>query len=248
VCQCDPPTGSCSLPATLAANSTACPGTDPSAVHTAFDPPSGWDGGCTTNDSVDGGELCDGGPCVQSLTIAPLTVEEAGCAPTQPPIAKDPPSWGTFARGCRGDALGECTNHGLCLAPPPTGFRVCVYNEGDVACPGPQHGPYTEKHVFYSNYQDTRSCSPCSCGSPAGSVCSSKVAIYADSSCGSVASYMVTVDSTKVVCHDLIAGAALGSKSAIPPTYVPGVCLPSGGPMGATAPMDPTTLCCIPPL
>jgi hypothetical protein len=42
-CTCGGPTGSCSLPTTITASSTACPATDPSTVDTPFDPPSGWD-------------------------------------------------------------------------------------------------------------------------------------------------------------------------------------------------------------
>src|SRR5580704_10099541 len=68
-CQCDSPTGACGLPPTLAASSVGCPGTGASAILTPFDSPAAWDGGCTADDAVDGGDLCDGGPCVASVVI-----------------------------------------------------------------------------------------------------------------------------------------------------------------------------------
>jgi hypothetical protein len=239
--------GSCALPATLTAHAASCANTGPGTPSTPFDPPSGWDGGCTTNDAVDGGQLCDGGLCVQSLAIAPLSVNEPGCTPMQAPVTKDPPSWGQFARMCRGAPFGGCGNDGLVCSPLSTpGFLVCIAQKGDNDCPG---SPYTEKHVFYTSYQDTRSCSSCSCGPPAGSVCTSEVTAYSDDTCMSAPVASVLADSSAPKCLDVISGSALRSKSASSPTYTPGICTPSGGdPMGSVVPVDPFTLCCIPPL
>ncbi|MFT3764709.1 MAG: hypothetical protein QM820_04210 [Minicystis sp.] len=247
-CLCGPPSGSCGLPATLTASSTECPGTAPGAVHTAFDPPPGWDGDCTSNDSVPAGQLCAGGPCVQSVTIAPLTVMEEGCAPAQLPIPKDTTaSWGTTVRVCRGGSLSGCDGNGYCTPPAPPGFRYCVFRDGDRDCTDPSFGPYTEKHVFYEGFTDTRSCSPCTCGPPAGSTCTAQISIHADAACSSLPLDAHLMDSSAPACVDVIAGSALGSKSASPPTYTPGACQPSGGePMGSAVPVGPSTLCCIP--
>lgn len=249
-CQCKPATGSCGLPATITvSNSAACPNDGPDASLTPFDPPKGWDGGCTATDAIDGGQLCDGSPCVESLTIAPLLVREDGCAPTQAPITTDPPSWGTFTRLCRGQPIGSCADNGLVCSPSSApGFRACVWRYGEFSCSSPELAPYTEKHVFYDGYQDTRSCSACACDPPTGSTCSSKLSIYSDSGCATMPSYTLSIDSTGPLCDDLIPGAALGSKSATPPVYMPGVCQPTGGPMGSAEPIGPSTLCCIPAL
>jgi hypothetical protein len=245
-CQCDPPTGSCALPTTITASSSAaCPDDGPGAILTPFDPPAGWDGGCTANDAIDGGELCDGGPCVQSFTIAPLSVNESSCAPTQTPAPQDPPSWGTFARTCRGAPFGPCGTGLVCSPSSPPGFKVCIYKDGDNPCPS---NSYSERHVFYTSYQDNRTCSAsCSCSPPVGSVCSAEVSIYVDGACSTTATYVETVDSSMPACHDLTPGAALGSKSASVPVYTAGACRPSGGPTGAVDPTGAFTVCCIPP-
>lgn len=248
-CQCDPPAGWCELPATLTANAATCAMTDPSTARTAFDPPLAWDGSCTTNDSVATGQLCDGGPCVESLTIAPLAVTETGCKPTQLPIPTDgPATWKTFARACRGFPLGTCKHSGdVCVALPAPGFIMCVFQKGDNDCSDHELVPFTEKHVFYKGLQDTRSCTACTCGPAIGSVCAAEVSIYSDDACASAAVVAVLADSNTPTCHDVMVGSGLGSKAASPPMYEPGACAPSGGePMGSADPVNPATFCCIP--
>jgi hypothetical protein len=246
-CQCDPPTGSCGLPATLTARAATCADVGPATPATPFDPPDGgWDGGCTASDAVDGGQLCDGGACVQSLTIGPLIVNDVGCASTQAPVTKDPPTWGMSARVCRGAPFGACGNDGLVCSPSPApGFHVCVYQMGIMDCTDPLLAPYTEKHVFYQKFHDTRDCSPCACGPPVGSACSTLIKTYSDSAC-SLEIDSAQIDSSGSLCHDVLAGSALGSKSASPPTYTPGTCQPSGGPTGSAVQDQPQTFCCIP--
>jgi hypothetical protein len=251
-CGCDPPTGTCGLPGMLtASNSATCPDDGPGATLTPFDPPSAWDGGCTTNEAVDGGELCDGGPCVQSLTIAPLTVNDTGCTPTQIPITTDPPSWGMFARVCQAvNAHGSCSaSEDYCsVALPGPGFHLCVASQSPGDRPCSPLGPYQDRYVFYNGFQDTRACVACSCGQPSGSTCTAELTVYSDDACTSAPVVEALVDSDASQCHDVTAGASLGSKSTSLPTYMPGACLPSGGPIGSATPVGPSTLCCLPSL
>jgi hypothetical protein len=245
-CSCTSPTGTCSLPVMMTANAATCALNSGSMPKTPFDPSSAWTGACNTNDSIPSGALCSGVDCVQSLTIAPLTVKDTGgCSPSQPPM-QSPPVWQTFARACQAVPRFGCEGGaGICLALPPRGFRVCIYQKGDNDCPVPVDA-YTDKHVFYDSLQDTRACSRCTCGVASGSTCSSTVSIYTDGACSTPA-YSATVDAMGPVCHDLPPGTPLGSKSATTPTYTPGSCQPDGGqPMGAATPTGAATLCCIP--
>jgi hypothetical protein len=246
-CQCGSPTGSCGLPATLTVSSTPCPGTGVGAAHLPFDPPSGWDGGCTANEAIDGGQLCDGGPCVRSLAVGAPTLVETGCAVMEHPIEQGSVSWAAFARSCVPGVEQACEdNHGLCLPTAP-GFKACVFQPGELNCPTDIVNPYTERHVFFEGLMDTRGCTACACDPPAGGVCSAEVFLYGDSACATVPSYAETVLSTGAECLDLAPGAALGSKSASPPTYTPGACQPSGGePTGGVTALMPSTFCCIP--
>jgi hypothetical protein len=104
-CSCEPSTGSCALPETVSVStSPVCP-SDVSDAGVPFDPPSGWDGGCTTNDAIAAVE-CDGGPCL--ATVGPMAPIDAGCAPAQAVVSKIV-TWGFAAYGC-----AVSTNNGTC--------------------------------------------------------------------------------------------------------------------------------------
>jgi hypothetical protein len=85
-CACQPSTGSCAFPATMTATADQCPGTGPGMP---FDPPSGWDGSCTTQDALGDG--------IQSVRVAALAIEE-GCVPVAvSPVPKHLPKSPTVA-------------------------------------------------------------------------------------------------------------------------------------------------------
>ena len=250
-CTCATPSGTCGLPATLTANAATCALNLASTPHTPFNPASGWNGSCDTNASIPSGKLCSGAKCVQSLTLGPLLESESGCAPSPAPTQAKP-SWKTYARACEAVPLMTCDpgtgiGSGVCLAfpPPSAGFRVCMYHGGDNDCPS--FSPYSEKHLFYDAYQDTRACGACTCGTAGGSTCSATVSIYTDGACSTLA-YSAGVDAAGPSCHDLPPGSPLGSKAAGVATYAPGACPPGGGmPMGGAIPIMASTMCCLPP-
>jgi hypothetical protein len=245
-CQCAPPAGSCGLPPAIGVSPESCEAADADGGDTPFNPPAGWDGGCTEDDAIAGGALCDGGPCAQSATIAPLTVNETGCEPVAPTVSP-PPISQSSALICEGMAPGACAITGESCLPATPGFAICVFQAGDHDCSA-SFGPYTQKVLVYIDVSGMPSCSACTCGAPAGSVCTSKLSFYVDGMCASPASNANLVDSTKPVCVDLITGTALGSKSASEPVYAPGACQAGGGVlMGSVVPVDPTTFCCIQP-
>jgi hypothetical protein len=245
-CTCDAPTGTCALPTTLTAGSATCPGNAPGIAHTSFNAPAPWDGSCTAVSPIAANLKCNGINCVQSLTIAPLTLTETACAVNVQPIAaKVPYTWGTTARSCHGIAYGRCaTSAEVCAPAVEPGFTQCLFRDGDRECPATD---YTVKHVFYAGLTDTRDCTPCACGAPLGSTCTSFVSAFSDGACSSPV-VAGTVDVTGPVCLDVApSGQALGSKLATEPAYVPGACQVSGGdPIGEALPSDPSTYCCLP--
>lgn len=251
-CSCDPPTGTCGLPTTITASSTSqCPSDPFSATMTPFNPPSPWDGSCTALGAVPALAVCSGGvPCVQSLTIGPLSVHETECRPSlgSPVVPKNLlSSWGTYAVECLGS--GICLSSGELCTPTPDafsgGFQQCIFHEGDVACPTDVQSTYTHKHVFYGDFADTRTCTPCTCGAPTGGVCKAEISIFADAVCSAAIHISTPVDSNADLCIGVLPGSALGSKSARQPTYTPGACRASGGAvLGTVTPTEPTTFCC----
>jgi hypothetical protein len=228
---------------TATGSASTCPGAGPG---TSFDPPTAWDGSCTANGAIAGGVMCDGGPCVEGLTVASLSLTEIACAPKTLPIPADV-TWQTAVYTCSGQTYGRCADSGsVCVPRLPshsTEFTYCVSQQGDEGNPSCPMD-YPKRYVFYVDAEDTRSCSACSCGPPQGSTCSSLITVYSDDLCSApVASISAT--SADVMCVTTPAGSALGSKAATPPTYAPGSCQPGGGQVtGSIQPTAPHTFCC----
>jgi hypothetical protein len=140
----------------------------------------------------------------------------------------------------------------ICLPddPPPPGFRVCIFHEDEMDCPTEPGNVFTEQHFFYKGVQDDRQCSACTCGAPTGSACTATISIYKgnDLTCSGPALVSIPVSSVEPVCFDIaLPGQALGSKSAGPTTYLPGMCPAMGAdPSGSAVKIKPATFCCLP--
>jgi len=69
---------------------------------------------------------------------------------------------------------GECESGEACTASPAPIFeeRQCIWQEGDLACPG---DVFTERTLLFSELTDDRSCGECSCGSPQGTCADGEV-------------------------------------------------------------------------
>ena len=244
-CTCAPPTGSCAEPATLIAAAASCNDDGPGITHTSFFPPPGWDGTCTAVNAISPGKDCGGVPCVQSVAIGPLTVNEIGCLPIETPSVQPPP-WGTFAHACFPPLFTRCAANGVCApsAPGPE-FKQCIVQEGN---PAVLHCPpiYPNKSVFYQNFVDTRFCTPCTCGTSETSTCVGSIGLFSDAACGApLVGPIISVDATGPACVDIKpAGSALGSKSASVPTYTPGKCPVTGGLKGEISADLTWVICC----
>jgi hypothetical protein len=207
--------------------------------------------------------MCNGKPCVQSITISAPTVDEQGCqahprdpAPSPPHARKshaekpgklpDPPPDATIASACAPSSpwpVCKGDEPKLCVPKPGEGFTTCVRQAGDVTCPA----GWPVRRLFFDEIADGRSCSDCACGAPAGSVCLVSVSIASDATCSGGPVHGVFVTSPKPTsCLDLPTGVALGSKAAEFVAYQPGACEPTGGEtLGEVFPSGPMTFCCL---
>ena len=242
-CSCEAPAGSCELPTTFVASTGMCPGNAPGAVFTFFSAPDPWDGSCTSQGAIPAGQLCNGVPCVRSLTIDPLVVNESACTPSDTMVPKS--DWQTAALACKGTAMPPCTDPGmLCVPtddPPPEGFSLCIYREDERECPK----SFPIQHVFFEGVDDSAVCTPCTCSDPMGGECSALVSVYQDNGCSTVLESSFVTSADPASCKDVPAGAALGSKAISDVSYQPGSCTPSGGdPAGDPVPLQPSTFCC----
>jgi len=155
----------------------------------------------------------------------------APCTP-QPTTTTPDAGWNHVARACapRAPLLQEsCPAGEVCAPAPDPSYRVCIRQDGDVAC------PYGTRSIEYASWGDARGCSPCTCGSP--------------SACGG--SFVECVDPA---CSSQCGG--LGVSNCYAPTggnygmYVTsssdGACQPSSvQPSGSATPQQPVTFCCL---
>lgn len=89
------------------------------------------------------------------------------CPATAVQITKGSVSWKRNAIMCTSTtSAGVCKTEGTsCVPKTQKGFNsgVCIRRSGVVAtCPA----PFLQKHVYYSEFSDTRDCSPCACEEP----------------------------------------------------------------------------------
>ncbi|MRG97830.1 hypothetical protein GF068_38810 [Polyangium spumosum] len=244
-CTCGPSYGACALPSSIDAHAAPCASAE-GATTTPTDPPKYWEGACAADNAIPAETCGTSTPCVQSVTIGPLVITDEACFASGTSTAPfDAPSWGTFARLCEGitpTGYAGCSAAELCVPKAPAGFRQCVQRTGIHDCPAEG---YSERFVFYEDFEDTRACSDCTCGAPDGSACVSSLAIHADAACTSP---IVTEDvsSDGPTCLDLATpGQAIGAKSATAPVYRPGTCQAQGGELlGDVELLGPRTLCC----
>jgi hypothetical protein len=245
-CSCDRSSpGSCAPPTHIFASALPCDAGAP--LSAPFDPPAGWNGGCTTNEAVTAGASCGGSPCVASIVAGPMV--DNGCVPSQAtPVDAGPPGWGTAAVACVGtlDPLGACADHGeTCTpsAPPSSGFLTCIFEDGDNPCP--DGSPYSDRYVVYTSFDDERGCTACGCGAP-DFPCTAELGVFQDNMCD-VALLDAGISSVGPSCFDLPdAGLALGSKE-VALAHHPGSCPASGGEPtdGGFAPSGAATFCCL---
>src|SRR6185369_14854502 len=112
-----------------------CAGDGSGVAHTSSDPPASWGGLCNGENAIPAGKLCGGVPCVQSVTVAPLTMKQTGCLPNENTNASPPP-WNRFARACTrsGAPQGCTTGDEVCVpAAPGSEFKQCISKFGDPA-------------------------------------------------------------------------------------------------------------------
>ena len=234
-CECSPPSGWCvlPLPLTLTAAAASCADNGPGVAHTSFDPSFKWDGTCNGDNAIPAAKDCGGVPCVQSVTIAPLTINQDGCLPKAlPPV--NPPPLTIFARGCYDGLLPHLCSAQLarCVptAPGPE-FKQCILLSGyarpqDVPC----SPDYPNRSFFYP--KSTPHCAPCACEPPT-STCTSSISLFQDDMCGAPVLQTIEIGAEGPTCADVPPGSALGSKLASPPIYEQGSCHASGGaPLG----------------
>jgi hypothetical protein len=247
-CACELPEVTCVLPSLMTTSTSPCPGDAPGSTHVSFDAPEAWDGACSAGYAVAPGAMCNGEPCVASLTAEiPIAVSTACGVKSPPPPPPVKSSWISFVRACGGEYPQFCGSPGeMCapkpLAPPPEGYDLCVHRPGDHPCPR----GWSRRQIYHRSMGGDWSCSACDCSAPIGASCMAAVSVFSDSECSSMLDFHVVSSDDAALCRDLSIGVGLGSKSAEIVTSDPGACDPIGGiVVGEVEPIEPETFCCM---
>ena len=107
--------------------------------------------------------------------VTPLAPSNAGSCASGTNHTLPAPTWATQAKACGGATTipDVCEQGSVCTPVAVAPFdKLCIERTGEVACPNQF---YSEQHVVYEGFTDTRACSACSCGAPT-STCGGDVA------------------------------------------------------------------------
>jgi hypothetical protein len=176
----------------------------------------------------------------QSVAGQSTATSYNGTCGSSPTKTIPPTSWTNSDAVCTYNAptdTGGCNSGALCMQQPPSGAhaKACVWQNGDVACPG---AGYATKTTFYGGIDDQRNCSTCTCTASAGK-CDAQITVYTQPGCSSGSMLGISTDG---VCHQFSGLSAIaGSISVTPGTCGAGG---TGGPTGVASATGPVTVCC----
>jgi hypothetical protein len=161
---------------------------------------------------------------------------DGSCAP-QNTSNVPPVTWTSTLTACNATApigVGSCGSGDTCAPAVPAGFQLCATQAGEVAC------PFGTQRTEYTDANDTRACSTCTCGAPQAVQCGGPIVTYTSSDCSGTS---VPLPSQNYgPCTTLFGGKSFEYQQAI----VSGSCSPSGGvASGAATPSETVTLCCL---
>lgn len=176
---------------------------------------------------------CNGVALPNSCKVAEASLVGGQCAPTggQPDALSD---WQVAHHLCKSSAADDCGGNG-CVAAPAGALGVCVLGPANTACPD---GWADVSIDAFGGKSDTRGCTPCTCGAPAGKCAGGTYEVTGTpAACGIAPEYSVGecfVGGGKFV--NFVGGASVVSATCAP--------LVTAVPSGVFTPADPATICC----
>lgn len=166
---------------------------------------------------------------------------EGGCIPL--PSSELPPAaflTRHLACGAAEISAAGCEDGRVCLPVPVDPYRpqLCVWQEGDVACP--EEGDYTARILLYRSIDDQRGCEACTCSLPAACE-GAMVSLSTDTDCNPV-----VADVSPDTCDGIVDSGSIRSvlleEGTPPQACQPALVVPTGEAAGA----EPLTMCCTP--
>jgi hypothetical protein len=249
-CSCGSVEGeACDLPNMVTVFEKTCGNAGQAVSPNNLSVPAAWDGSCYAVGNAPGGQVNCGGnmneKCNTSVRADAPAVTVGSCQASGGEATIEPVSWMVAGKACGNAPIGGgCAASQVCQPTPPKDMwkpGLCIYKDGEQnACPGE---PFTEKHVFYGDADDTRACSACSCDAPKGGKCTATIKVHTSANCTDASPTTFQAGS----CGTLpAANNAVFGREATNITVTPGTCAPKGGAAtGSVVPVNATTFCCI---
>ena len=163
----------------------------------------------------------------------------------------DPVGYTGGIRACAGETIAEACDPGqACLPVPAAPFSgaVCIYADGDMACPA---GEYATRTVYYTDFEDDRGCLTCTCDT-VETLCdvAGNVTLYEATGC-SVGGTGVGVVPPDGTCGPMgFNGTPISTPNSFfvqAPSVPAGACVMTPNidqPQGGVTQIDPITVCC----
>ena len=178
----------------------------------------------------------------QGFRFDPLEVEGGSCT-AMPTETIDTAQFDLRVTLCGTQpvAAAGCDDGELCTARPPTDVdtQVCVARDGEHACPD----GYPLSDTVYREFDDTRSCSTCSCGAPTGDCTGYNVVLFAENACSGLGTATIVPNTCEQSSNQ---PTQSGRLSAVP-TLENAECAPAQpqpAELGGLSPQGPVTVCC----
>lgn len=182
---------------------------------------------------------------------APPAGATFGSCAANPQVDAAPVAWPAAARAClgTGDGAGVCDVDSLCVPRPAfDAFGPCIVRDGAHMC----QPPYTTDATSYfdGTYEDTRSCSACTCGDPQGGTCQCQsppcgVHLHYGTSCGGTGDAWLPEGGSCDTINTSFSNLAIIHVGSV--LTNPGSCAPNQPtPTGAVTPTGTRTVCCMP--
>jgi hypothetical protein len=152
------------------------------------------------------------------------------------------PDAGTRGRACAADAAfaAACDTGSSCIPSPGAPFALCVMKDGGATCPPGLQG----MHTAGASLQDTRGCTPCTCGNFPVALCGGSFTWFTGTDGGGCGAAIFTAP-VDGLCHATPPGS--GQAYAYQAQELDAACGPPStppAPIGSASLAGQVTICC----
>jgi hypothetical protein len=147
-----------------------------------------------------------------------------------------PFAWQATIATCRVPDTALACTEGICVPPTPEGFEAkwCIYQTGDLEC---TDANFPVKSSFWTEVEDTRSCTNCQCGTADQSCDGLELQVFGGPDCAGEPVALIGSDNICTAALGQSVAGDFGEDGGCPVTEAPVA-------QGTIMPTGPFTFCC----